>query len=203
MYVDLRMASTSTRNFKTPYEMTKGSQPTVSKLHRFYTLSAVNVPKARRKKLAKEGTHTFAEAGRFVGFHAPFSSTYAVMLSESRLVHSINVTFDDSDFRVKSKPKLGESADRPFEISTKVKEVLRTDPSYPNDAASPYDTYQDDPGDLSPDPNEYQLHPNYSLPDGPLPDCAVRISPMPAMPKERYSTTRVLRQRRGRLMVQK
>ena len=135
MYVDLRMASTSTRNFKTPYEMIKGSQPTVSKLHRFYTLSAVNVPKARRKILAKEGTHTFAEAGRFVGFHAPFSSTYAVMLSENRLVHSINVTFDDSDFRVKSKPNLGNSADRPFEISAKVKEVRADDPSDQNDAA--------------------------------------------------------------------
>ncbi len=139
MYVDLRMASTSTRNFKTPYEMIKGSQPTVSKLHRFYTLSAVNVPKARRKILAKEGTHTFAEAGRFVGFHAPFSSTYAVMLSENRLVHSINVTFDDSDFRVKSKPNLGNSADRPFEISAKVKDVWSDDPSDQNNAAGPYD----------------------------------------------------------------
>ena len=27
-----------------------------------------------------------------------FSSTYAVMLSSNRLVHSINVTFDDADY---------------------------------------------------------------------------------------------------------
>ena len=50
---------------------------------------------------AKKGLHNLrAEPGRFVGFQSPFSSTYAVMLDgePERLVHSINVTFDDSDF---------------------------------------------------------------------------------------------------------
>ena len=40
-----------------------------------------------------------AEPGRLVGWHSMFSSTYAVILdgTPARLVHSINVTFDDED----------------------------------------------------------------------------------------------------------
>ena len=32
-----------------------------------------------------------------MGFHSPFSSTYKVLLSKNRMVHNINVTFDDSN----------------------------------------------------------------------------------------------------------
>ena len=51
-----------------------------------------------------------AEPGRLVGFHGPYSSTYAVILEpqykgqQERLVHSINVTFDDTDFVIGRAP---------------------------------------------------------------------------------------------------
>ena len=36
-----------------------------------------------------------------MGFHSPFSSTYRVLLSQNRMVHNINVTFDDSNCTAK------------------------------------------------------------------------------------------------------
>ena len=67
--------------------------------------------KSKRKQLAAQGLHNLrAEPGRFVGFHGPYSSTYAVMLDpqrygqQDRLVHSINVTFDDDDYIVGAPP---------------------------------------------------------------------------------------------------
>ena len=41
LYVDARTAITDTRNWLTPYEMIKGSQPSIAKLHRFYTMAFV------------------------------------------------------------------------------------------------------------------------------------------------------------------
>ena len=103
MYVDLRTSTTDSRGWLTPYEMFRGTQPSVDRLHVFYTKCFVAVPKAKRKALADKGLHNYrAEPGRFVGYHSLLSSTYAVMLdkeahSVDRLVHSINVTFDDTD----------------------------------------------------------------------------------------------------------
>ena len=97
MYVDMRTATTANRDFRTPYEIIKGSRPSILKLHRFYTLSYVTIPRQKRKALAKKGTHVRAEAGRLLGFQSMFSSTYRVLLSENRMVHSINVTFDDTN----------------------------------------------------------------------------------------------------------
>jgi hypothetical protein len=70
------------------------------------------VPAAKRKILAKRQLHNYrAEPGRFVDFQSTFSSTYAVMLDKiahatDRLVYSINVTFDDTDFIHGSPPSL-------------------------------------------------------------------------------------------------
>jgi hypothetical protein len=98
MYADMRTATTDTRDWLTPYEMIKGVQPSIAKLHRFYTKAFVTVPKSKRKALAKKGVLNIrGEDGRFVGFHDPFSSTYAVLLEGNRLVHSLNVTFNDAN----------------------------------------------------------------------------------------------------------
>jgi hypothetical protein len=98
MYVDMRMSSTASRGFKTPFESIKGVQPSILKLHRFYTKANVTIPRDKRKKLAKEGVLGRAETGRFLGFQSIFSSTYTVLLTKNRLVNSINVTFDDGNF---------------------------------------------------------------------------------------------------------
>ena len=38
-----------------------------------------------------------SEVGRLMAFHSPFSSTYKVILCKSRMIHNINVPFDDSN----------------------------------------------------------------------------------------------------------
>ena len=92
LYVDMRMSS-----FKTPLEIIRGVVPDITKLHRFYTCLFVCIPRQKRKQLAGKGFIDRAEVGRLMGFHSPFSSTYRVLLSENRVVHNINVTFDDSN----------------------------------------------------------------------------------------------------------
>ena len=101
LYTDFRTATTASREWKTPFEMVRGIQPSITKLHRFYTRCFVGVPKSKRKALADKGLHNLrAEPGRFIGFQSLRSSTYAAMLDgdRDRLVHSINVTFDDTDY---------------------------------------------------------------------------------------------------------
>ena len=66
-------------------------------LHCFYTCSFVCVPRQKRKQLAGKGFIGRAEVGRLMGIRSPFSTTYKVLLSENRMVHSINVNFDDSN----------------------------------------------------------------------------------------------------------
>ena len=116
IYSDARTASTESRGWFTPYEMVKGSQPDVKKMHRFYTRCFVTVPKSKRKDLAKRQLHHYrAEPGRFIGFQSIFSSTYAVMRDRilhptDRLVHSVDVTFDDTDF-VHGSPPAPRAAD--------------------------------------------------------------------------------------------
>lgn len=98
LYVDMRTATTPGRDYMTPYEIIKGVQPSIDKLHRFYTQAYVVAPKQKRKALIKQGIRVRAEEGRFLGFQSPYSTTYRVLLTGNRLVHSINVTFDDSNF---------------------------------------------------------------------------------------------------------
>jgi len=99
MYVDLRMATTSSRNWLTPYEMIKGVPPTITHMRPFYTSCAVKVPKSRRQVLEKKGDAVSrAEMGRFIGFQGAFSTTPKLLLSSNRVVHSINVTYDISNY---------------------------------------------------------------------------------------------------------
>ena len=105
MYTDIRTSTTASRGWMTPYEMTRGSKPYIGKIHRPFTRCYVQVPKSKRKSLAAQGLHNLrAEPARLVGFQGPYSSTYAVILdkrllsSSDRLVHSRNVSFDDSDY---------------------------------------------------------------------------------------------------------
>ena len=97
LYVDLRMSTTASHAFKTPLEIIRGTVLDITKLHRFYTCSFVCIPRQKRKQLSGTGFIGRAEVGRLMGFHFPFSSTYRVLLSENRMVHNINVTFDDSN----------------------------------------------------------------------------------------------------------
>lgn len=71
MYADMRTATTSSREFKTPYEIVRGVQPGILKMHRFYTLAYVTIPKQKRKALAKQGFLGRAEEDRLLGFHGP------------------------------------------------------------------------------------------------------------------------------------
>jgi len=74
----------------------------VLKLHPFYTKAFVTAPRSKRSQLEKSRLCVQrAEQGRFVGFHSPLSSPYGVMLSDNRLVYSLDViTFNDSDYRI-------------------------------------------------------------------------------------------------------
>lgn len=102
LYVHLRMATTASRQFKTPLEIIRGTVPDIRKLHRFFTAAFVCVPRQKRKQMAKHGFVGRAESGRLLGFRSPFSSTFRVLLSNNRVVHSVNVTFDDSNCNVET-----------------------------------------------------------------------------------------------------
>ena len=91
------MSTTASRGFKTPLEIIRGTVPDITKLHRVYTCSFVCIPRQKRKQLSRTGFIGHAEVGRLMGFHSPCSSTYRVLLSENRMLHNINVTFDDSN----------------------------------------------------------------------------------------------------------
>lgn len=98
LYADMRTATTAVRGFKTPYEILKGIKLSILKMHRWYTMAFVTVPRSKRKALSKKGFLGRAEMGRLMGFQGPYSTTWRVLLSGNRMVHSINVTFDDSNF---------------------------------------------------------------------------------------------------------
>ena len=99
LYVDMRMATTSSRGFKTPYEMIKGEQPNISHLRPFWCKSYVTAPKSKRKWLKKKGMANIrGETGRFLGFQDVFSTTPRVMLDGDRLVHNRNTTYDITDY---------------------------------------------------------------------------------------------------------
>jgi hypothetical protein len=109
MYVDMRMATTASRGWKTPLEIIKGVKPSLLKLHRFYTMAFVAVPKGKRTTVVSQGSIVRAEEGRLLGFQSPYSTTYRVLLTGNRLIHSMNVTFDDSNY-VQGMSTLGKSA---------------------------------------------------------------------------------------------
>ena len=101
LYVDLRMSTTVSRGFETPLEIIRGTVPDITKLRRFYTCLFVCILRQKCKQLSRKGYIGRAEVCRLMGFHSPFSSTYKVLLSQklsqNRMVHNINVTFNDSN----------------------------------------------------------------------------------------------------------
>ena len=112
MYTDLRMATTADRDWKTPLEIIKGEVPSVLHMRPFFTRCYVTVPKEKRKLLIKKGyPFTRGEAGHLIGYHGPFSTTYKVLLSGNRIVHSMNVTFDINEYTFTQPPILAEAAD--------------------------------------------------------------------------------------------
>ena len=120
MHTDIRTATTASRNWMTPHELSRNIVPFIGKLHRPCTRCYVQVPKSKRRQLAAQGLQNLrAEPGRFIGFQGPYSSTYAVMLDKQRphqpdrLVHSRNVSFNDDDFIM---PKRTAAPDRPSTI---------------------------------------------------------------------------------------
>ena len=144
-HVDLLMATTATRDWTTPYEMIKGKAPRIDHLRPFYTLAHVTVPKSKRKQMVKMGQpFARAEEGRFLGFQSPFSTTARVLLSENRMVHSINVTYDISNTvhgKISSGPPMEEAnkdeVDLPLSFSNSSK-VKQDDDPVESSKTSPY-----------------------------------------------------------------
>ena len=123
MYTDIRTATTASRSWKTPYEMTRGTVPFIGKIHRPCTRCFVQVPKSKRRTLASRGLHHLrAEPGRLIGFQGPYSSTYAVLLDKQhkrqpdRVVHSRNVSFNDDDYVFPLSPTMPEKCHAPIDI---------------------------------------------------------------------------------------
>ena len=94
-YVKLRMATTAHRDWLTPYEILRGSQPSIAHLQPFWTKAFVQVPKTKRAKMKEWGQpHQRAEVGHLIGYQDPWGSTARVLLDRNRVVHSRNVTYD-------------------------------------------------------------------------------------------------------------
>ena len=93
-YSKLRMATTASRGWLTPAELIKGVRPSISHMVPFFTPAQVTVPKSKRSKLIKQGKVGIrAESGYLVGYMDMWSTTYKILLSDNRIVHSRNVTF--------------------------------------------------------------------------------------------------------------
>jgi hypothetical protein len=96
-YSHLRMATTESRGFVTPYEAIKGVRPDVGHMRLFGTIGYVVVDKGERAK--HSGTKELrqpAVRGIFLGYHAIWGNTYKVMTNErlGTVVHSRHVVFD-------------------------------------------------------------------------------------------------------------
>ena len=55
IYSDIRTTTTANRGWLTPYEIVRGSPPSIAKMHVFFTKAFVVVPKSKRKALAAKG----------------------------------------------------------------------------------------------------------------------------------------------------
>ena len=92
------MATTSSRGWLTSYEICTGVRPSILSLRPFYTKTYVTVPKAKRGQLEAQGNIARAEVGRLLGYTSLRSSCAKVMLTGNRVVNSVNVTFDVTDY---------------------------------------------------------------------------------------------------------
>ena len=124
MYVDLRMASSVSKGGKTPYEAITGSPPDVSHMRPFYSKTYVTAPKAKRAQLLKQGNHhARAEVGYFLGYQDTYGSVAAVILSNNRIVHSINVLIDTQEYS-------GEVTPTPSIAGGKTDQISADDPTW-------------------------------------------------------------------------
>ena len=89
------MATSAHRDWLTPYEILRGSQPSIAHLQPFWTKAFVQVPKTKRAKMKEWGQpNQRAEIGHLIGFQDLWGSTARVLLDRNRVVHSRNVTYD-------------------------------------------------------------------------------------------------------------
>ena len=104
MHLNLRMATTASRGFRTPYEMITGEVPSLTALRPFNTETAVTVPKSKRQKMIDMGRPLErAEVGRLIAYQSPYALTPCIMLNGNRMVHSRNVTYTLDNYVI-SKP---------------------------------------------------------------------------------------------------
>ena len=101
LYVHLRMATTASRGWLTPYEIIRGQQPDVSRLHAFYTRAFATTSRDNSGKRTLIGGLRNGRPCRLLGFHDIWSNTYRLRMDDTdRITHNINVVFDDSNFSV-------------------------------------------------------------------------------------------------------
>ena len=101
LYVHLRMASTASRKWLTPYEIIRGEPPDVSRLHAFYTRAFATTSRDNSGKRTLITGLRNGRPCRLLGFHDIWSNTYRLRMDDTgRITHNINVVFDDSDFSV-------------------------------------------------------------------------------------------------------
>ena len=93
-YMKLRMATTASREWKTPLEIIDGKKPDITHCVPWYTTANVLVPKTKRSSMIARGLGNLrAETGVFVGYMDMRSTAYKVLLPENQLLRSRNVTF--------------------------------------------------------------------------------------------------------------
>ena len=96
-YVKLRMATTAHCNWRTPYEILRGGEPSIAHLQPFWTEAFVQVPKTNRAKMKEWGQpHQRADVGHLIRCQGPWGSTAKVLLDRNRVVYSRNVTHGQS-----------------------------------------------------------------------------------------------------------
>ena len=124
-YMKLRMATTASRSWLTPYEIIKGYAPNISHCVPFYTRAFVTVPKQKRVTLRKKGQENLrAEEGRLVGYQDLWGTTPKILLSENRIVHSRNVTYDLSDYQHEELDAQDSSQSKSNEVISKLLKEL-------------------------------------------------------------------------------
>ena len=95
-YVDFRMAVSARRGITTPHTIVAGHAPNIGHLMPFGSKVWVTSPKAKRMALKAKGDYnSHAELGRLVGYSHMLGTTPQVLLSDNRLVSSINVRYEE------------------------------------------------------------------------------------------------------------
>ena len=98
IYTHNRMSTTQKRGFLTPFEMVYGTPPVISHMRPFWTRAFAHVPASKRTVMKQKGmSRSRAEAGRLIGYQDMESTTAKILLSDNRIVHTRNVTYDITD----------------------------------------------------------------------------------------------------------